>query len=328
MTAAPYPRKLVLQRRISYPHQRSGWSYALSSLEPLLSPDGEGVLLDSMIEKNFCRRLAEARAGGEIPYHRPWVGFVHVPPNMPSWLDTGKSLRNISRLPAWRESLPHCKGFLVLSGWLKDQIRQLVDVPILSLKHPTEFPELKFSFERYMNNPCRRVIQVGWWLRRLCSISELPVRTLRRTMIVPHELPGDQARFAQALEGERLERGLPPPAGWDVEVLPRQPDDAYDQLLSQNLVFLHLHSASVSNAVIECIVRHTPVLVNPVPSLVEYLGESYPFYFQTLEEAASKAEDPEQVRQAHEYLSALPKESLTGEYFCRSLAESDFYRSL
>ena len=147
-------------------------------------------------------------------------------------------------------------------------------------------------------------------------------------MIKPLLLATDLARFEHTLEKERLSRGLPPVAEWDLDILPRQPNEIYDQLLSENLVFLHLHTASASNAVIECIVRHTPVLVNPVPSLVEYLGESYPFYFRTLEEAAAKAEDSNQVRQAHEYLAALPKESLTGEYFCLSLAESDFYRNL
>lgn len=328
MSSGAYPRKLVLQRRISYPHQRSGWNYAVSALEPLFSQNGQGILLDSMIEKNFCRRLQEAEAGGEIPYLTPWVGFVHVPLEIPAALDPHKSLRHISRLPVWQRSLPYCKGLLTLSAWLRDRVRQVVDVPVLSLKHPTQIHGLKFSFERYVNNPRPRVVQVGWWLRHLCSISQLPVRNLRRTLIAPYVLASDGERFDRALEGDRLERGIPPVAEWDVDILPRQPDDAYDHLLSENLVFLHLHSASASNAIIECIVRHTPVLVNPVPSVVEYLGESYPFYFQSLEEAATKAEDPDQVRQAHEYLAALPKESLTGEYFCRSLAESDFYRRL
>jgi hypothetical protein len=328
MSSGAYPRKLVLQKRISYPHQRSGWNYAVSALDPLFSQNGQGILLDSMIEKNFCRRLQEAEASGEIPYLRPWVGFVHVPLEIPATHDPRKSLRHISRLPVWQQSLPYCKGLLTLSAWLRDQVRQVVDVPVLSLKHPTQIPELKFSFERYLNNSRPRVIQVGWWLRRLGSIFELPRRDTLRTLLIPQAEPGNLGRFRAVLEAERLDRGLPPMAEWDIDLLPRQPDEAYDHLLSENLVFLHLHSASASNAVIECIVRHTPVLVNPVPSVVEYLGESYPFFFQTLEEAAAKAEDPDQVRQAHEYLAALPKESLSGEYFCRSLAESGFYRSL
>jgi hypothetical protein len=329
MSTGAYPRKFVLERRVSFPHQRSGWNYALASLEPLLLTDGrESVLLDSMIEKNFCRRLQEAEAGGEIPYRRPWVGFVHVPLELPSWYEPSKSLRHISRLPVWQQSMPYCKGLLALSAWLRDQVRQVVDIPVLNLKHPTQMPDTKFTFERYLTNPQRRVIQVGWWLRRLSSIYELPVRSLRRTMLRPYRLATDLARFESVLESERLSRSLPPIGQWDVDILPRQPNDVYDQLLSENIVFLHLHTASVSNTVIECIVRHTPLLVNPVPSLVEYLGESYPFYFRTLEEAAAKAEDLNQVRQAHEYLAALPKETLTGEYFCRSLAESDFYRGL
>jgi hypothetical protein len=328
MSSGASPRRLVLQRRVSYSHQRSGWNYAVSALDPLFSQNGQGILLDSMIEKNFCRRLQEAEASGEIPYRRPWVGFVHVPLEIPVTHDPRKSLRHISQFPVWRQSLPHCKGLLTLSAWLRDQVRQLVDVPVLNLKHPTQIPELKFSFERYLNNPRPRVIQVGWWLRRLGSIFELPRRDTLRTLLIPQAEPGHLQRFRAVLEAERLVRGLPPISEWDIDFLPHQPDEAYDRLLSENLVFLHLHSASASNAVIECIVRHTPVLVNQVPSVVEYLGESYPFYFQTLEEAAAKAEDPSQVRRAHEYLAALPKESLTGEHFCRSLAESDFYRRL
>ena len=328
MTSEAYPRKFVLQRRVSYSHQRSGWNYAMACLEPLLAQGDDGVLFDSMIEKNFCRRVQEAEAGGEIPYRRPWVGFVHVPLELPPWHDPHKSLRHISRLPVWQRSMPYCQGLLVLSAWLRDQVRQLVDVPVLNLRHPTQVPETKFTLERYRNNRQPRVIQIGWWLRRLCSIHELPTRSLRRTLIKPFAEGRDLGRFESVLESERLSRSLPPIGEWDVDILPRQPNETYDQLLSENIVFLHLHSASVSNAVIECIVRHTPVLVNPLPSLVEYLGESYPFYFRTLEEAAAKAEDLNQVRMAYEYLAALPKQALTGDYFCRSLAESDFYRGL
>jgi hypothetical protein len=69
-------------------------------------------------------------------------------------------------------------------------------------------------------------------------------------------------------------------------------------------------------------------LVNPLAPVVEYLGEGYPFYFETLAEAAAKADDMDQVRQAHEYLAALPADSLYAETFCRTLAESDLYRGL
>lgn len=323
-----YEQKLILRQRIDYPHHRSGWPYAIRALEPLLNTSGSGVLLDTMIEKNFYLRLEEAEAAGEIPYLRPWIGFVHSPLQQPEWFAPGKSLLVISKLKSWQQSRPFCRGLITLSRWLREQIQPLVEVPLLDLKHPTETPEIKFSFEKFLRNPRPRVIQVGWWLRRLCSIYRLPVRRLKRTLLMPHVLEKDKLRFFAALEAERRLNGIPPLEHWDVEILPHQPNDDYDELLSRNIVFLDLYAGSASNAIVECIVRHTPVLVNRQPWVVEYLGESYPCYFETLEEAAAKAEDFTLLRQAHEYLVELPKYDLSAEHFCRSLAESDLYRNL
>lgn len=103
----------------------------------------------------------------------------------------------------------------------------------------------------------------------------------------------------------------------------------YDQLLSENIVFLDLIDASANNAIIECIVRNTPVLVNPIEPVIEYLGSDYPFYFTSLEEAASKADNPDLVRQAHQYLVHHPlKDKLTGNYFRESFIKSAIYQSL
>jgi len=103
----------------------------------------------------------------------------------------------------------------------------------------------------------------------------------------------------------------------------------YDNLLSENIVFLDLYDSSANNAIIECIARNTPVLVNPLEPVVEYLGKEYPLYFNSLEEAAVKAEDMEQIRAAHKYLLNHPlKPKLTGEYFRESLVQSKIYQSL
>ena len=59
----------------------------------------------------------------------------------------------------------------------------------------------------------------------------------------------------------------------------------YDRLLSENIVFVELHDANANNAIIECIARATPLLINPLPAVVEYLGRDYPLYYSSLEEA-------------------------------------------
>jgi hypothetical protein len=74
-------------------------------------------------------------------------------------------------------------------------------------------------------------------------------------------------------------------------------------------------------------VRNTPVLVNPLPAVKEYLGESYPFYFTNRAQAARKAEDAGLIEETHRYLQAHPiKKKLTADYFLQSVAESEIYQ--
>ena len=106
-------------------------------------------------------------------------------------------------------------------------------------------------------------------------------------------------------------------------------NDAYDELLSKNLVFLHLYDNSATNTIVECIVRATPCLVNRLPAVEEYLGPDYPFYFDTLEEAAEKAESMDAVQSAHRYLLEWPvSKQLSAAHFRDSFARSPIYDAL
>lgn len=97
----------------------------------------------------------------------------------------------------------------------------------------------------------------------------------------------------------------------------------------KTLFFFDLYDASANNAIIECMARNTPILVNPLEPVVEYLGSEYPFYFNSLEEAAVKARDLDLVKRAHEYLVNYEgKQRLRGEYFKESIIRSDIYQSL
>ena len=100
-------------------------------------------------------------------------------------------------------------------------------------------------------------------------------------------------------------------------------------MLCQNIIFLDLYDSSANNAVIECIARGTPLLINPIPAVVEYLGEGYPFYFNDLDEAAEKVKDFDLIKRTHEYLLGCDtRTKLTQEYFRDSIIESPIYQSL
>lgn len=298
----------------------------MRSIGRLTHEGPDAILLDTVIERNFAKGLDAALGEGRIPYRRPWAGFIHVPPEVPEWLEYRKSPRHYFQLPQWKESLPHCRGLITLSRDLRDWVsHELPGVPVLALHHPTEFSGRTFDFEAYLRHG-ETVVQVGWWLRRSSSIHFLAIPPDRKRLLIALdgiELP----RFMRALEAERTHTGAPPLDQWDATVLPRQPNDEYDELLTRSIVFLDLRAAAANNAVIECIVRRTPILVRSLPSTREYLGEDYPFFFDSLEEAAAKAADRNLVLQTHEYLVAKDISFLSGETFCRELAESRMYQS-
>ena len=84
----------------------------------------------------------------------------------------------------------------------------------------------------------------------------------------------------------------------------------YDNLLSENVVYINLVDASAVNTIIECIVRSTPIIVNKHPAVVELLGETYPLYFTSNHddyykinlEINNMLQTDRLIRRAHYYL--------------------------
>jgi len=314
-----YPKKIKFHSDLSRHSHRSGWAYAVSALNELYTPDG--VLLDDFVDLNF----AHLRRGGP-PYSQPWIGFVHNPPNMPEWFHNDLSPQSIMKSRPWKKSIPFCKGLFTFSEYHREWLQKQVDVPVNMLYHPTETPQDKFNFDKYMTGR-QQIIQIGWWLRRINSIYMLPTEKVEKVLLQSRT----DGLVEQAIREERRRLQLDDKDLDEDEVsfIGHLPNEMYDDMLSKNIVFMHLWDSSANNGIIECIVRNTPVLVNRLPAVEEYLGANYPFYFDTLEEAAFKADNPDLVLETHQYLTTLPiKEKLKQMTFVHDFVMSDIYQSL
>lgn len=317
----PGPRLNIDPTRQPVLNHRSGWAFALEALAPLHDP--HGILFDSFLERTFSWYERGERKRGRIPYREPWIGVMHNPQGVPRWHDYQSSPQAILARQSFRESLPHCVGLFTLSEYLRQWLAQRVDVPVSSLIHPTEIPEVRFSAEAFLANPQPSVIQIGWWLRRLHSIYQLQAGRYRKVMLaVGHRY------FKHMLRRDRDRTPLNENQLQSVSILPFVSNEEYDRLLSQNVVFCHLIDSSANNVVIECIARNTPLLINRLPAVEEYLGRDYPLFFSSLDEAALKLAHVENVLTAHEYLRGLPKEPFSQQAFRDAFLQSDVYRSL
>jgi hypothetical protein len=70
--------------------------------------------------------------------------------------------------------------------------------------------------------------------------------------------------------------------------------------------------------VLECIVRKTPIVVNKLPGVVDYLGENYPLYFSELEDVPALLTE-EKLLEAHEYLKTMDCADVEIDYFIKKL---------
>ena len=372
-------------------------SLSLSSTTSPTSPPSSVPLLDLYVDRTFHWEKEALKAIGIIPYRKKWRGFIH------HTFDTEFSDFNNAKLlktPEFLESLPFCEMIYVLSKTLETQLRTELAklggaawaVKVTYLTHPTEIDGVpQFKYISFLENPEKRILHVGGWLRNTVSFYQLRIpdhikissnkatyRILEGVGIKPtttiyfkktallninganyHPHKGvKRAIFAglKSLENSRFEHKMKNVCGvgvegvdenrlfnnWNkhiynffdelvegVEKVGKLTNHDYDELLTKNIVFLHLVDGSAINTLNECIVRNTPIIVNKHPSTVELLGEKYPLFYEdySSEESASKTyfeinkqmdaffKDPTIIHKAYKYLSSLDKTPFRIETF-------------
>jgi tetratricopeptide (TPR) repeat protein len=335
---------------------RSGWNFAIQAISPL--HNSQGILFDGCLEDRFLfqhnragqrsdqilakmradgvfQSLATSEEKGIVPYQQPWVGFLHNPQSMPVWFNYQKSPQKLFEKEIWQASLPHCLGLFSLSEYNAEWLRKQTGKTVSVLTHPTEIPDKQFDFDRFLANPQKKVVQIGWWLRKLHSIYQLPLahnNSLGYEKIrIGFLFDSAEAVFTKFMKIESRIYKIKIDDAYltNTSVIQHLPNDEYDDLLSMNIAFVDLYDSSANNAIIECIARATPLLVNPLPAVKEYLGEDYPMYFNTLAEAAAKALDTSLILETNQYLkSCKTRHKLSAEYFLDSFCNSKVYQSL
>ena len=312
------------------------------------------VLVDTCVERTFLWGLDVTKTANIVPYKKDWVGFVHhtFDPtyskfNCTTLLTIPEFIESLSYCKCLITLSNYLKKELQIQLRLKG-----FTVQVISTTHPTEFVNKTFEIGNFLNNKNRKVLHIGAWLRNPYAIYALPVPENNRLNISKVALKGKEMdnyfrppwvfdklfdmlqeyNDAQAtgqlcrpeysmcrpyivnkyLEGmfDRLQKD-----DKSVQIIDFIGDNDYDNLLSENIVFLNLVDASASNTVIECIVRNTPIIINRLPALEEELGTNYPGFYSSLYEAASKIIDMNHILLIHEYLKHIDKKKYTLDYF-------------
>ena len=106
-----------------------------------------------------------------------------------------------------------------------------------------------------------------------------------------------------------------------VTIISHLNNDQYDELLSENIVFINLINASACNTLIECVVRNTPIIINRIEAVEEVLGKNYPLFYDTIAEANELVVNIDKIKEGYEYLNKLDKKSLHIDTFIKEFTD-------
>ena len=295
-------RRFRIEDAVTWYHHRGGWKQAVSWIYQYLHTD-DGTLFIPVVDEF----IADGRVVQE-----PWCGFIHgVPRSERKFPD----LERLLDLDSFKANMGFCRGLWALSDYLKDYlVGRGVPFPVGKVLLAVDTQVAQFDFPSFEKMSRRRLLLVGDHLRRYGSFYDLVA-------------PGYDKIILRCFPDLARQKNLPNDGG--VTVINRIDDAAYDDWLSCSIVYLDLIDLTANTVISECIVRATPVLVNRVGSVEEYLGPNYPLYHENLAEAESKLQDLDLIASAVVYLKRRQQAvdlSLGG--FVRSIESHAIYRSL
>eukprot|EP00959_Pyramimonas_sp_CCMP1952_P001992 40864-Pyramimonas_sp.AAC.1 len=252
---------------------------------------------------------------------------------MPKWFDYENSPQELVRRSKFLRSLRWCKGLVVFSEQLRRDLEILLPsdlgVRVFVVTHPTEpvspksrqvceygNQNQKHWLTRCIRRPRPiRLVQLGYWLRRMVSIWTVPVPDHVGKFWMNRAVHGFEC-FRKEFETLRAQEVRNVLASDKHVRVVETTDDEFDEFLRKprTVVFLHLYDSSCNNAIIEAIVRHVPVICNRLPAVTEYLGKDYCLLYDDLSEVAGFLSEEWRLEKAHRQTQALER---SGRFYAR-----------
>ena len=291
---------------------RGGWGSVLENLlaTEFFQNDSPYVFYD-IIEQHFTQVMAPT-------CQEKWTGVIHLTQHTPPFREN-QNIQGMFKNEGFIRALDMCPVLFVLSHYVAKYVKERLlalgkNIPVIVLKHPVvqdaDIP--KFDIEKYRANPRKKLLQIGQQLRKMTSIYRICPAGFERMWLTGTR---DFKRLYQFFEQEKkyfkLNRQI---NARSIRMHYTETFAEYDELLSQNIVFVDLFDASANNTVLECIVRRTPIIVNRLEGVVEYLGEDYPLYFSELSEVEGLL-TTENIEKAVDYLNRISTADLDIVYF-------------
>jgi hypothetical protein len=182
---------------------------------------------------------------------------------------------------------------------------------IISIYHPIEIDgkEEEFNYSAFLKN--KNIFHIGWWLRNFKSFIDFKQpNEFKKTILIKD---GFENEWNNISKNYNL---------GNVDIVKQLDNDKYRVIFTNSCIFLHVEDCVANNIILECIKFNTPIIVNKLPSIVEYLGEDYPLYVNNTN--ITSLQDINiflhKIKKAHNYLKHMNKSHISIETFNNKLS--------
>ena len=302
---------------LSLIEHRGGWKSVVQSLEKTeFYNNNSNYDFFDMIELNFMWNENKT-----FMCNNKWSGIIHCTPKTPDFLNV-TNVCNLFDNEYFIKSLNNCVFLVTFSNYITDFLKKKfvemnINIPLHTCKHPVDSTNIKqFNYNDFVKNNNKKILQIGQQLRKTSSIYLLDVNNYEKIWLTgTKHLSKCNKLLNKEIDYFNIDKNY---FKGNVVMHYTNTFEEYDELLSSNIVFIDLFDASANNTIIECIIRNTPIIVNKLAPVVEYLGEDYPLYFNHLQEVPTLLTS-KKIFAAHLYLSRMNKTELSIEYFTKQL---------
>lgn len=250
-----------------------------------------------------------------------WYGVIHNPCEWEKYSPWYDNNTNLFELNVFLDSLQFCKLLFVMSKTQIEPIKELLKkhgfkINVINLYHPINKLDCSFNFEKYKNNSNKTIFSIGNWLRKQYSIFKLICDTKFNKAILPfNNRTRDELSFYTNMDHVVVTKE----EFNSVLKIEKLDDFNYHKIFENNLVFLDVYLTTINNTFLECLISDTPILLNRHREYVELIGETYPLFYDTLEDINSFIFDDENILNAHNYLKKIDKSRFTLKYFIKDI---------
>ena len=299
-----FERKLNVSNPIIWDHHSGGWKTIVDIIQKNFSTEN-GIRFVSAIEDEILENGA---------IKEPWVGFMHqVPKQSLNFPDVSRILE----MEDWKISQKSCLGIWVLCDYLKQYLdKHIKGIKISTVLYANEEKQLKFNYDSFLKKENKQIVFIGEYLRNYQAFLELNVENYSKLLPLGNKTI---ERFISKFSSDSLS---------SVNIVNRLSNSEYESLFADNIFFLNLFDAVAVTTVIECISHCTPIIINKVGALPEYLGNEYPLFYNKISEVNALFSD-DLLLSAHEYLQQdFIQEKIKLASFINNFYNSEIYQLL